>query len=74
MEVNERVDISLAVGDYLRAKDRFTIASDIYTKSCRSLRERIKPNMKGVVKIEYQYYLVTSDDHGTFLVEEIECL
>lgn len=72
--VATRINISIAVGSYLRAIDRFDMASQALTKACSELREQLDGPARFVVQAEYRHYLVTSDNEGNFDVEQIESL
>ena len=74
LDIDTRSNISLAVGSYLRAIDRFDMASQALTKACSELREQLKGPARFVVQAEYRHYLVTSDHEGNFEVEQIESL
>lgn len=74
LDVETRINISIAVGSYLRAVDRFDIASQAMTKACSELREQLDGPTRFVVQAEYRHYLVTSDNDGNFEIEQIESL
>ena len=74
LDIDTRVNISLAVGSYLRAVDRFDAASQVMTKACSELREQIPRQSRFVVQAEYRHYLISSDIDGNFEVEQIESL
>ena len=74
LDIGSRIDMALAVGNYLRAIDDFDMASQALTKACSELRERIDGEARFVVQVEYRHYLVTSDREGNFEVEQIESL
>ncbi len=74
LDVGTRINISLAVGSYLRAIDSFDMASQALTKSCSELRHQLEGPSRFVVRVEYRHYLVTSDHEGNFEVEQIESL
>ena len=73
-DINERINIAVAVGTYLRAIDRFDMASQEMTKACSELRGQLKGSARFVVEAEYRHFLVTSDHEGNFDVEQIESL
>lgn len=74
LDVETRINISIAVGSYLRAVDRFDMASQALTKACSELRGQLNGPARFVVQVEYRHYLVTSDHEGNFEVEQIESL
>ena len=74
LDIDTRINISLAVGKYLRAVDSFDMASQAMTKACSELREQLDGPTRFVVQAEYRHYLVTCDSEGNFEVEQIESL
>jgi|688.fasta_scaffold665024_2 hypothetical protein len=74
LDIDTRISISLAVGSYLRAVDRFDAASQAMTEACSELREQIDGPARFVVQVEYRHYLVTRDHEGNFEIEQIESL
>ena len=72
--IETRVAISVAVGQYLRAVDHFDVASQSLTRACSELRKKIAGAARFVVQVEYRHYLVNSDEEGNFDVEQIESL
>ena len=69
-----RVEQSLAIGRYLRAREEFENASDRYTDACQCLRELLEDNAKFVVKVDWKHYLVEKTIQGGFEVNQIELL
>ena len=74
LDINDRVNIALAVGGYLRAVDRFDMASKALNKACSELRSQINGRTRFVVQAEHRHFFVTSDSDGNFDVEQIESL
>jgi hypothetical protein len=74
LDVETRINISLAVGNYLRAVDRFDIASQVMTKACSELRGKLERSSRFVVQVDYRHYLVSCDEERNFDVEQIEAL
>jgi len=74
LDINERINIAVAVGGYLRAVDRFEMASQSMNKACSELRLLINGRSRFVVQAEHRHFLVTSDSDGNFDVEQIESL
>ncbi len=73
-DITERINIAVAVGDYLRAVDRFETASTVLNRACSELRSQINGRTRFVVQAEHRQFLVTSDSDGNFDVEQIELL
>jgi len=72
IEIETRISLLLAVGRYLRAVDRFATASKEMTNACSELREQLSQSSRFVTRIDFQSFLVTSDDEGDFGVEQID--
>lgn len=70
-DIESRVNISLAVGRYLRAVDRFEAASKEFNESCSELRNQLVEPSRFVIRIDFKHYLVTSDQLRNFEVEQI---
>lgn len=74
LDIERRVEISLAVGRYLRSADRFNDASKDFTGACKSLRKQLGSDQRFVVQVDFKHYLVTSDRDGNFDIELLESL
>jgi predicted class III extradiol MEMO1 family dioxygenase len=74
LDIERRVSISLAVGRYLRAADRFQEVSREFTGACKTLRKQLGSDQRFVVQVDFKHYLVTSDSAGNFDVEAIQTL
>ena len=73
-DIETRVAISLAIGRYLRAADRFEAASKEFNDSCAALRNQMVEPSRFVAKVDFKHYLVTSDQERNFEVEELELI
>ncbi len=73
-DIETRIIVSLAVGRYLRAVDRFEAASKEFNESCSALRNQLVEPSRFITKIDFKHYLVTSDLERNFEVEEIELI
>lgn len=73
MDIETRVNLSLAVNRYLRAKDRFEQASDEFNKACSEIRKTIPQDTKFIVKDAAKHYLVEMNrqDFGVKAIEFI---
>lgn len=71
-DIQTRVAVSLAVGRYLRAVDRFEAATQEFNEACSALRNQLSPPSRFVTKIDFKHYLITSDQERNFEVEELE--
>lgn len=74
MDIDTRVAISLAIGRYLRAVERFEAATVEFNEACSTLRNRLTTPCRFVTRIESKHYLVTSDQDRNFEVEELELI
>lgn len=74
LDIERRVDISLAVGRYLRSAERLNAANREFTSSSKTLRKQLGEGARFVVQIDFKHYLVTSDEHGNFNVESVTSL
>lgn len=73
-EIQNRINLGLAVRSYLRAVERFEAASAAFNQSCVDVRKSLGANKKFVANVDYKHYLISSDDQGNFEVEQIESL
>lgn len=73
-EINDRVNLGLAIRAYLRAVERFESASAAFNQSCVDVRSKLGANKKFVANVDYKHYLIQSDDQGNFEVEQVESL
>ena len=73
-DIERRVSTHIAVARYLRSSRKFDEANREFIESCKSLRQELGPNAKFVVQVDFIYYLVTSDNSGSFDVQEISCI
>ena len=73
-DIETRVNVSLAVGRYLRAMDRFEAATNEFNEACSALRNQLVEPSRFVAKIDYKHYLVTSDQERNVEVEELELI
>ncbi len=73
-DIETRVNISLVVGRYLRAVDRFEAATRDFNQACSALRNQLVEPSRFITKIDFKHYLVTSDQERNFEVEELELI
>ena len=72
LDIERRVEISLAVQRYLRAAERFEAASNEFNESCQAIRQALPRESRFVANISHQHFLVTSDQEGNFEVESVD--
>ncbi len=72
-DIETRVNLSLAVGRYLRAVDRFEAATKEFNEAIGAAKPLVEPS-RFVTKIDFKHYLVTSDQERNFEVEELELI
>ena len=75
LSIDDRINISLAIGRYLRAAERFEQASKDFNEACNDVRKVLEPEDDGrlVVKHDYKSYLVTHG-RGSFDISPFEIL
>ena len=73
-EMENRINLGVALRSYLRAVERFEAASTAFNQSCVDVRKSLGANKKFVAYVDYKHYLISSDDHGNFEVEPVESL
>ena len=73
-DIETRVNLSRALARYLRAVDRFEAATKEFNESCSVLRNQLVEPSRFVTQIDFQHYLVTSDQERNFEVEELELI
>ena len=73
-DIETRVNISLALARSLRAVDRFEAATKEFNEACSVLRHQLVEPSRFVTQIDFQHYLVTSDQERNFEVEELELI
>ncbi len=73
-DIETRVNLSLAVGRYLRAVERFESATKEFNEACSALRNQLVEPSRFVTMIDFKHYLVTSDKERNFEVEELELI
>lgn len=74
MDIEKRVQLSLAIQAYLSNVERFQAASHSLNDSCDALRNAIPKSSRFICQVAYQNYLVTSDDAGNFDVEQVDAI
>jgi hypothetical protein len=75
LDINKRVELSLAVSRYLRSVEKFENASDEFNKSCQHLRACLnRAEHRFIAKVDFQHYLVTSNSAGDFDVQKVDSL
>ncbi len=72
--IDERVNISLALGRYNRASDRYEEACKDYNEACSGLRNLLKPNERFITMINHRHCMVETDENGNFTVETIDII
>lgn len=74
LDIERRVEISLAVQRYLRATEKFEAASLEFNESCQALRQKLPRETRLIANVNHQHHLVTCDLEGNFQVEQIDTL
>lgn len=75
LDITQRVALSIAVGNYVRAEGRFDVACKGFNESASALRNALAGrNHRFIAKIDFKNYLVTYNDRGGFDIQEVESL
>lgn len=74
LDIDARLRLSAAIDTYLRSERQYNEAAQRFNESCNQLRQCIKPNMRYVLRRDWQNYLLTTDAGGDFEIEEIDSL
>lgn len=72
--IAERVELTLAVGRYMRSAERFESASQEYNEACTALRSKLEKPDRFITKIDGLHYLVTCDDAKNFDIEVVAAI
>ena len=74
MEIDQRVNLSIAFGAYLRAQRDYNTAARRFNEACKELRKQLEPDLRVVIHTQGSHFLVESDAACEFDVEEIESI
>lgn len=74
LSIEDRTNLILAVGNYLRAMERFEAASTAFNESCVAMREVLGPSRELVVQVDFSHFLVNSDEDKNFEVKKIDVI
>lgn len=74
MDIDQRIDVSMAVDNYTRAVEQLDIAQKEFEAACNAVRSSVGPNRRLCCKSRHVTYLVTTDEHGEFNVDPIEAI
>lgn len=72
--IEDRVSLSLAIDAHIRAQAKFRTALDACTEAAKNLQQMIGPSQRVVAKVDYRYYIVSSDSECAISVEPVECV
>ncbi len=72
MDIDQRVNVSLALQRYLGAVERFESASREFNNACQAIRDVLPKASRFVANISHKHFLVTSDREGNFEVEQVD--
>lgn len=72
--MERRIQIQLAVAEYLRTASRYNEAAEYFDKACTELRGALHVGEVFVVKVHGADYLVTMGLRGDFDIKEIETI
>lgn len=71
---DSRIAKSLAVTRFVHSREKFEAANKDLNECCSEMRKHVGPSAQFITKVNYQTYLVTSDDEGNFDVKPIETI
>jgi hypothetical protein len=74
LTVEQRVDVQMALSNYLRSLAEFERASTQFNEACQSVRKHIPKQSRFMIREDYKYYLVTADQDGSFEVEPLDLI
>jgi hypothetical protein len=74
MDMDTRVNLSLALHRYNRAVERFEEASKEFNESCQAVRAVTKGPARLVVHLDHKTYLFECDGDGSFVLYEVESI
>lgn len=74
LEIEARINISLAVRRYISSADCMNQATGDFAKACELLRTLLRRPSRFVVEDRGRHYLVTSDAQGNFEIERVAVL
>lgn len=69
-----RVQIQLAVAEYLRTARRYNEAAEYFDKACTELRGALHDDEVFVVRVHGADYMVSIDVRGDFHITEVETI
>lgn len=73
MNAAERMDLRLAVQQYVETSEAYDAAANAFNNACDELRKKVKSEGKGIVCIGgYKRYLVTVGKDKSFEVVRLE--
>lgn len=72
LDIDRRVEISLAIQRYLRAAEQFEAASLAFNEACQVMRNALPRASRLIANVNHQHHLVTNDLDGNFQVEQID--
>jgi hypothetical protein len=74
IDIERRVQLSLAIGRYLRSVKNFEHASVHFSEACQSLRQKLNEGERFIAKIDFDYYLVEMGSDGNFDVTKTDII
>ena len=73
-EIEHQISIAIAVGQYLRAKNRAIESQAELLQAASKIEEQVGADQRFVVEVEHKHYLLTSDECGEFDIEPVEVI
>ncbi len=74
LDIDQRVNVSLAFKSYLRAQREYNAAARRFNESCTELRKHLEPNLRVVIRADEGHYLLEVDPSCEFDMEPIDTI
>ncbi|MGB0600389.1 MAG: hypothetical protein ACPGLY_27245, partial [Rubripirellula sp.] len=74
MEIDQRVNVSLAFKSYLRAQRQYNAAARRFNESCTELRKHLEPHLRAVIRADEGHYLLMVDPSCEFDIQPIDTI
>ena len=71
LSIEKRIDLSVALREYLQAVEQFDKAFQTFNDACANMRKQLSEPQRFIAQVRFEHYLVTSDAEGNFDVEPI---
>ncbi len=72
LDIEQRVNITLAVGRFVRTRERHAEAANESYEAGKQLKALLPKGTRFITQIDHVWYLVTVDASGIYEVEQVE--